>query len=250
MRALRVYERHGLVRPARTAAGWRVYGPAELSRLHQVTALKRVGLKLVQIEKLVRGNAASLDRLLALQEDELLHRKRQTDRALVLVRKARKHIAEGKTLALDAFVTLIKDTRVPNFEFSPQYKALWAKHIDARRLTTLHSNWTSESGARFKTQWVKLIAEAEGLKNCDPGAPQVLDLARRARAHIDAFTRGDPEMLASLIALCQEGITNPDIARHMPYSQELWKLWNAAQERLDATEGAHMSVEDTQRGGT
>ena len=95
MRALRVYERHGLVRPARTAAGWRVYGPAELSRLHQVTALKRVGLKLVQIEKLVRGNAASLDRLLALQEDELLHRKRQTDRALALVRKARKHIAEG-----------------------------------------------------------------------------------------------------------------------------------------------------------
>ena len=73
---------------------------------------------------------------------------------------------------------------MPNFEFSPQYKALWDKHIDPRRLMTLHPNWTSESGARFKTQWVKLIAEAEGLKNCDPGAPQVLDLrSSRSRSH-------------------------------------------------------------------
>jgi len=34
VRALRVYERHGLVQPGRTAAGWRVYGPAEIARLH------------------------------------------------------------------------------------------------------------------------------------------------------------------------------------------------------------------------
>ncbi len=44
VKALRLYERHGLVRPVRTASEWRTYGPAELARLHQVLALKRLGL--------------------------------------------------------------------------------------------------------------------------------------------------------------------------------------------------------------
>ena len=48
VKALRVYEAHGLVAPARTQAGWRVYGPVEMARLHQVLALKRLGLPLSQ----------------------------------------------------------------------------------------------------------------------------------------------------------------------------------------------------------
>src|SRR5258706_4926736 len=73
VRALRVYERHGLVRPNRTAAGWRVYGPEEISRLHQVIALKRVGLKLAQIAKLVRDNTVPIHQLLCFPEEEVLH---------------------------------------------------------------------------------------------------------------------------------------------------------------------------------
>ena len=65
--------------------------------------------------------------MLSLQEEELLHRGRQTDRALALVRRARRHIAEGKTLPLDDFIALIKETRMPDFETSAEYKALWAK---------------------------------------------------------------------------------------------------------------------------
>jgi DNA-binding transcriptional MerR regulator len=41
-----------LVQAQRTAAGWRVYGPNELLRLHQIVWivwLKRLGLKLTQI---------------------------------------------------------------------------------------------------------------------------------------------------------------------------------------------------------
>lgn len=57
VRALRVYERHGLLRPGRTLAGWRVYGPEEMARLHQVLALKRLGLKLGQIADLLQGRS-------------------------------------------------------------------------------------------------------------------------------------------------------------------------------------------------
>ncbi len=35
-KALKLYERHGLVTPVRAANGYRTYGPAEIARLHQV----------------------------------------------------------------------------------------------------------------------------------------------------------------------------------------------------------------------
>jgi DNA-binding transcriptional MerR regulator len=236
IRALRVYERHGLIRPARTAAGWRVYGPEEFARLHQVIALKRVGLKLAQIARLVRGNMVPLDELLALQERDLLHHKQRTDRALALVRKARKHIAEGKTLPLDDFVTLIKETQMPSFELSPEYKALWAKHMKEERLKAVHPDWSADSGARFRAQWVELIAEAERLKDSDPGSPPALDLARRALSLVGEFTRFDPELMASLKAVFEEGYANLDIAPHMPYSQGMRQFMDAAVERLHAAE--------------
>ena len=54
-KALRVYERSGLVRPHRTDAGWRVYGPDQQARLHQVLVLKRLGLTLARIGELLSG---------------------------------------------------------------------------------------------------------------------------------------------------------------------------------------------------
>jgi DNA-binding transcriptional MerR regulator len=57
VRALRLYERHGLVRPPRTAAGWRVYGQVEIARLHQVLALKSLGLPLARV--LLAGRRAA-----------------------------------------------------------------------------------------------------------------------------------------------------------------------------------------------
>ena len=51
-KTLRVYEERGLVSPVRTKAGWRMYGPGEIARLHQILALKDVGLSLSDIAKM------------------------------------------------------------------------------------------------------------------------------------------------------------------------------------------------------
>ncbi len=67
VRALRLYERRGLVCPGRTHAGWRVYGPNEIERLHQVLTLKSLGLSLARITQLLGGRVANLPALLALQ---------------------------------------------------------------------------------------------------------------------------------------------------------------------------------------
>jgi DNA-binding transcriptional MerR regulator len=56
VRALRVYERHGLHRPRRTDKNWRLYGVEEIARLNEILALKRFGLSLARIADLLTGN--------------------------------------------------------------------------------------------------------------------------------------------------------------------------------------------------
>ncbi|WP_439598888.1 MerR family transcriptional regulator [Falsiroseomonas sp.] len=67
-KALRLYERHGLVRPRRSAAGWRFYGPAEMARAAEVVALRAVGLSLAGLAGLRGGDAAALAAALAAQQ--------------------------------------------------------------------------------------------------------------------------------------------------------------------------------------
>ncbi len=70
-RALRFYEARDLVKPLRTASGRRHYGPAELERLHHILALKRAGLSLAQIQRLVAGRPLDLRGLVSAQIEAL-----------------------------------------------------------------------------------------------------------------------------------------------------------------------------------
>ena len=59
VRALRVYENYGLIKPGRSAAGWRRYGAQELLKLNEIGLLKVLGLTLNQIRDLTRRRTAS-----------------------------------------------------------------------------------------------------------------------------------------------------------------------------------------------
>ena len=52
-RALRYYEAHGLVRPGRSANGYRVYDDAELAVVRQIRKLLAVGFSLDEIQPFV-----------------------------------------------------------------------------------------------------------------------------------------------------------------------------------------------------
>ena len=54
---LRVYERRGLLSPARTAGGTRLYSPADVERLHRIRELLAEGLNLAGIAKVVELEA-------------------------------------------------------------------------------------------------------------------------------------------------------------------------------------------------
>jgi len=55
-KTLRVYERHGLIKPRRTAVGWRVYGPTEMAQAANIVALRALDLSLAQIANILNGD--------------------------------------------------------------------------------------------------------------------------------------------------------------------------------------------------
>ena len=61
---LRVYERRGLVDPARTTGGSRLYSPHDIDRLHRIRELLAEGLNLAGIARVI----ALEDRVRVLEE--------------------------------------------------------------------------------------------------------------------------------------------------------------------------------------
>ena len=69
---LRAWERrYGIVQPARTAAGYRVYGPCEMVRAAEIVALRTLGLSLSQVARVLEGDPRSTELALAVHEGKL-----------------------------------------------------------------------------------------------------------------------------------------------------------------------------------
>ena len=93
IKTLRHYERRGLLKPRRTAKGWRVYGREDVARLKQILAFKAMGFRLTQIARLLEASPDALALALAGQELELKSQIKQLNGALDAVRAARAKMA-------------------------------------------------------------------------------------------------------------------------------------------------------------
>ena len=182
VKALRVYERHGLVKPVRTAASWRTYGPAEIARLHQVLTLKRLGLSLAKISVLLNKRGAGLAEVLALQEQALSGESARVERALKLIRTAREKLAKGAELSIDDLTTLTKETTMSGKATPEEMKAIFdpitAKYFTPEETKALTNQKLAYEGARA---WEVVIEDAKrAMAKGDPGSPEALAVARPA----------------------------------------------------------------------
>lgn len=72
-KALRNYEKHGLIEPARSEAGYRLYAPADVLRLQRIRQLQALGLSLRQIRAILGepGSAEEWRRVLSQLRDDI-----------------------------------------------------------------------------------------------------------------------------------------------------------------------------------
>src|ERR1700742_1196283 len=119
LKALRLYERLGMLAPPRTQAGWRVYGAREFERLPALLSLKQLGLPLARIAELLKAGKTDLDALLAVQEQMLLESRAEADHALRLIRIARARLAGREALCADDFAQLVRRVSATVLRWTP-----------------------------------------------------------------------------------------------------------------------------------
>jgi DNA-binding transcriptional MerR regulator len=85
-KALRLYERRGLIAPGRTAAGWRVYGTDAMARAAEIVALRALGLSLAEVARALEGDPRGLEPALAAHQASLRGRINQLTGAIEKVR--------------------------------------------------------------------------------------------------------------------------------------------------------------------
>lgn len=97
VKALRLYEQRGLIMPTRTAAGWRAYGPAEMSRAEEIVALRALGFSLAQVARVLEGDVQGLEPALTAHQAMLEGRIRELVATAEKVRGLRDDLARGRT---------------------------------------------------------------------------------------------------------------------------------------------------------
>jgi DNA-binding transcriptional MerR regulator len=112
IRALRLYEQHGLISPPRTAKRWRLYGSREIARLNEILALKALGLGLSSITKILCGHPVDLTRMLSLQQGALKEARSRAEQGLHVIEKLQQKLASGASASIDDLMKLAKDTNM------------------------------------------------------------------------------------------------------------------------------------------
>ena len=238
VKALRVYEQRGLVKPLRSQADWRAYGPDEMARLHQVLALKRLGLPLARIAALLEDRASTLASVLAMQEQALAAEGARLENALALVRAARSRLAAGETLSIDDLATLTKETTMNTKLSSEEWKELFAPLIQKNYAP---EDLAKASGRQFdqeeiSRQWNTLFADAKAvMAKGDPYSSEALDVGRRWGALVSQFTQGDPKLTEGSSKVWKDAFSDPKVASRLPVGPDLFAFVGKSMQRLKET---------------
>jgi len=223
VKALRVYEREGLLSPMRSGSNWRAYGRVEEERLTAILALKRLGLPLAKVRELLTGLHGDLDSVLALQECALTQRRSELGTALALVQAARARLASGVPLSTEDLTQLVRTTAMTDTTWTPELQVLAEKHYTREQLDEIRAR-KFDMGDRNEVaaEWAQIFADGERLRLGDPASPEAQAWAARWKAATFRFTQGRQDMWDSAAKFNMEARADPQTAPQMPGSPEVW----------------------------
>jgi DNA-binding transcriptional MerR regulator len=120
-KALRLYERRGLIEPTRTEAGWRAYGPNEMDRAGEIVALRTLGLSLAQVALVLKGDPQILEAALAAHQAKLEEQLCQMSGTVEAIRALRADLTQGKTSGIAELARMVR----PHPEVSVAFDLPW-----------------------------------------------------------------------------------------------------------------------------
>jgi len=160
IKALRLYEQHGLLTPARTTAGYRAYGPEDMTRAAAIVALRALGLGLAQIAQVFKGDPHTLSLALATQESALKDQMHDLVRKLDKLGEWRSGLAQGR-LPADALPQLLHQLVHPAAGIDVAFELPWpwgGERFELRSIRPL--NYIIGSLGSGKTRLAQCLAAA------------------------------------------------------------------------------------------
>jgi DNA-binding transcriptional MerR regulator len=222
-KALRLYEYRGLITPARTMAGWRAYGPAEMARAREIAELRALGLSLREVARVFEGDAQTLERALAAHEATLEDRVRQLGEAMSKVRRLRTGLSRGETPAVRELIGALRAAPENSVALDLALDLPWPWGGERFELNDIRSlNYIVGPLGSGKTRLAKRLAETlpaaafvdlDRLANAGAAARASLDADPALKSRVDQnlatlIDNGGVEsaaLIALLVALHSEG---------------------------------------------
>lgn len=223
VRALHHYDEIGLLVPSRSEAGQRLYTQADLLRLYQIVALRRLGFPLPEIaarldsrqfdpREVVRRQLAEVRRQVELQE------RLRVRLTVVLDELDRTHEPTAEDL-----IDVMEVIREMEQYYTPEQLVKMEAH--RRELG-------DDGLRRAREAWAELIPlmEAERRSGTDPADPRVQELTRRWQALVEQMTGGDAGVQRSMVAMFES--RGPEAASGGHVDGELWTYVRRAYEAM------------------
>jgi DNA-binding transcriptional MerR regulator len=198
VRALHHYDRLALLRPVRTRAGYRMYGPRDLERLEQIVALKCLGVPLKQIKTVLDRDARALPDVLRAQRRALEAKRRRLDQAIGAIADAEQSLHTGRPADPALLKRIIEVIEMSDHaEDMKKYYTdeAWAEL--SRRRDTM-TDGTREIAMEGTRKWQALFADVTASLDEDPSSPKAQALLARWQALIDEFTGGNQAITEGL----------------------------------------------------
>ena len=220
VRTLHHYDRIGLLKPTRTANGFRRYGIREFVRMQQINTLKFIGLPLAQIKQLLDQRVFDLRGTFELQRLALIEQRERIDRALRAIERAEEKFGETGSADLESFREIIE---VMNMEQNMDWTKKYYSEAAAAKVEERKALWSPELQERATRDWQQLAADAEAAiaDGVDPTDERAQGLVERWNGLINEFTGGDPGIRKGLDKMYADQENWPKVEWEKPYSKEV-----------------------------
>jgi DNA-binding transcriptional MerR regulator len=183
-RALRHYDRLGLLKPKRSAAGYRIYAASDLETLEEIVALKFIGIPLKDIPAIRRRSRGSFANALRAQRQTLEARQRMLSRAVAAVAAAEAALASGTPIDVSLFRQIMEV-----MQMGTNHEATITEYVAVLKSRTAHVLGMSPEGrVALRDQWLDLIRDVRAAIHEDPGSPRAQSLLDRWLSFLQDLT--------------------------------------------------------------
>jgi MerR family transcriptional regulator, thiopeptide resistance regulator len=189
-RTLRYYEGRGLLRPLRTASGRRLFSASELERIQQIVALKKAGLNLGQIARVIDRKPIDIAALLEGQLAALDEQARTLATARTRLSTLLSRIKTGEQLDVATLCSLIKETDCMSED------AKWQAVIDRFYTPEEQADWLANVSpkiegfmdADYNARWQDLGQRIEAALPLEPESDAALAFVREWFQLLEPFS--------------------------------------------------------------